>query len=107
MSINENNASLINGSLQYVKKEPGHSRNALGCPGFLCKKKFKISTTTSVPQSLYPCKQVWDSGKEWYVLAEAILKKILKAAIEAFPVDKERKAVILRRILEGLSDEKQ
>ena len=48
-----------------------------------------------------------DCGKEWSVLVEAVLKKIIKAAIEAFPIDKERKAIILRKIMEGISNEEE
>lgn len=40
-------------------------------------------------------------------LIETVLKRLITAAIEAFPIDKERKAIILRKILEGLSNEEE
>ncbi len=37
-------------------------------------------------------------------LIETALKRLVKAAIEAFPIDSRRKAVILRRILGELNE---
>ena len=36
-------------------------------------------------------------------MIEAVLRRLVTAAVEAFPIDKERKAVILRRILDVIS----
>ena len=40
-------------------------------------------------------------------MIEDILKKIIRASIEAFPVDEDRKAVLLKRILEEIQHEER
>ena len=40
-------------------------------------------------------------------LVEAILKRLITAAIEDFPIDRERKAIILQKIMKGISNEEE
>ena len=40
-------------------------------------------------------------------LVEAILKRLITAAIEAFPIDRERKAKKKKKIMKGISNEEE